>query len=328
VPPAKGFLEIQMSLASELENFAAKGSSNFGDGPSSGFTTVEHDIVNAARVGETLAKGAWDYTIHNPGYVAKTAAITVGTGVLVGAAMALLPESAVVGAVVGVSGAALGGIGFASMGIQTYDAFKESLPGLHIVWDADHHSPAEVDSAKRLVEANTGGAMANIALLLPCFVVGNVAGNLGANATLASKAAWAAGATTGSEVAATSAAAAEASDAAVTALAADAPGAALTDAPAVAPHPVQFTGRAVGAAAASARVEGHSLWTFLNHNPLDDIPHPTAWMRLNNNNAFGFEANYWVEKGDIEAVSSLPGRFTTAEATTIRHDQSKPTKSA
>lgn len=313
-----------MSLASELENSAARESSNLGDGPSNGFATVEHDIVNAARVGATLAEGAWDYTVHNPGYVAKTAAITVGTGVLVGAAMALLPESAVVGAVVGVSGAALGGIGFASMGIQTYDAFKESLSGLHIVWDADHHSQEEVDSAERLVEANTGGAMANIALLLPCFVLGNVAGNLGANATLAGEAAWAAGATTGSEVAATSAVAAEVSDAAGTALATDAPGAAPTGAPAVAPPPVPFTGQAAGAAAATARVEGQNLWTFLNHNPLDDIPHPTAWMRLNNNNAFGFEANYWVEKGDIDAVSSLPGRFTAAEATTIRRDQSKP----
>jgi hypothetical protein len=251
-----------------------------------------NDIRSDARVTATVAEGAYEFAIHNPGYVAKSAAIALGTGALVGVAMAALPEVAAVGAVVGVAGIALGAIGATSLGVQTYDAFKSAMPDLKIVYDADHHSAAEVKAAEQAVEAKTGEAVANVGLLVPTYFLGNFAGNLGADAVLAGR---------GS---AALAAAADGTDEAMAAVAADSGVNAATSA-----------GAADMAESCPAPQTStlSNLWNFLNHNPLEELPHPNSWMRLNNSTWFGVESNYWVERADLRAVGSLPFRLLPSE---------------
>jgi hypothetical protein len=186
-----------MSIFSRIEHSVEHGLSDFGHGVANEFSTIEHDIVNSARVGEVLAKGAWDYTVAHPGDVAKTLVIAAGVGLVSGALTPLLPAVAIVGVC-----ATLGVVGTAAMGIQTFDSFKKAMPDLEIVWDADHHSKAEVAAAEKNVERDTGSAVTNLALLPATFLLGNYTGNLGTQAVLAASA--------GGEIAATSAVVTEA----------------------------------------------------------------------------------------------------------------------
>jgi hypothetical protein len=182
-----------MGFLSNIENSVENGLSNFGHAVASDFGTVEHDVANSFRVGEVLAKGAWDYTAAHPGEVAESLAIAAGVGIVSGALTPLLPALAVVGVC-----ATLGAVGVAAMGIKTVDSFKQAWPDLEVVWDADHHSKAEVARAEKKVEDCTGSSMTDLALLPVTFIVGNAAGNYGTQAVLAatsSEVAGAAGAT-------------------------------------------------------------------------------------------------------------------------------------
>ena len=282
-----------MGLFSEFEHSAEKKLSSIEHSTLNTLSVVEHSVENSARVAETLAEGAWDYTKTHPKEVAKTAAIAVGTGALVGAAMALLPEVAIVGAVVGVGGAVLGAVGLTSMGVQTYDAFKKSMPNLKIVYHADEHSTAQVNQAKQNLEKDTGAVVTNAVLLVPSFVLGNIAGNLGADAGLAGKAAMLSSTGAGESGVATAALATETAVNAGTATAAS---------------------DVVASDAAASNAPG--VWQFINHNPLEDIQNPNLWMRLNNNNVFSFESNYWLEKADIAVMHHLPKRISSILAPT------------
>jgi len=250
---------------------------------------IEHDVSAAVRVGEVLARGAWDYALEHPGEIVKTAAITVGTGVLVGGAMALFPESVIVGAVVGIGGGVLGAAGLTSMGLQTYHGFKEAWPDLEIVADGDHYTKAQVAAAEKAVEEKTGAVVANAALLVPGIVAGSIAGNLGADLIVAAQ---------GTDV--------------LAAAAAGTVGAAAADA--VCPLAEVETAAAVAEESAAcgcrtaALVETDpimALWNFLKYNPLDQIPKPNFWMRLNNSDAFTVESNYWLAKADIDALKLI-----------------------
>ncbi len=345
-----------MDWATRLDHFVENSAAAAAHEIKEDFSAAGHDVVNAARVGAVLAEGAYDYSVNHPVELAKTAVITIGTGALVGAAMALLPESLVLGAAVGIGGAALGAVGLTSMGVQTYDAFKESWPELKIVWDADHHTGTTVGIAEDVVKEKTGAVVANDTLLLPCFFLGNIAGNLGADAALAGKAATAAEAavegTTGGIAAMGLGASVEATNtgaevamsgssgswsAAVPALdeGAAAPAALAANVNSLPPlvPAGSSAAAAVGEVAAlepppptvSGVINGgmKGLWTYINHNPLEELPHPTNWMRLNNSNLFGFESNYWIEKADVDAVSSLSSRLMPGETSAAVEERGK-----
>ncbi|HEY9677268.1 MAG TPA: hypothetical protein V6C76_04640 [Drouetiella sp.] len=166
-----------MSFLTNLEHSAESKLSDYGHLIGDDFQKAEHEVANAARVTEVLAKGAWDYTKEHPADVAKTIAIAAGVGIVTGALTPLLPAVAVVGVTAG-----LGAIGTAALGIKTYEAAKSAMLDLDIVWNADFHSKEDVAQAEKHVEEKTGQAVTNLALLPVTFIVGNAAGNLGTKA--------------------------------------------------------------------------------------------------------------------------------------------------
>lgn len=293
-----------MGFFTNLEHSVENGVADIGHGISDVASTIGHDVVNSARVGETLAEGAWDYAIQNPGEIAKTVAIAAGTGLAIGAATVFFPECAILGASLTVAGAVAGGVGLTAMGIQTYDSFKQAAPDLEIIWDADHHSKAQVDAAENAVKQSTGGAMANLALVLPTFWLGNVAGNLGADA---SKAMFAVGDAPTIAAAATASGDAAAGGVPTVAAASSVDSSTAVQAASMSNATAAAGDSASTAAAGDAAKPGFDLWSYLNHNPLQN--RTDLWTRVNNNNAYAFEANYWLAKSDLMAVASLGRRL-------------------
>ncbi len=161
-----------MGFLSNIEHSVEHGLSSLGHHVVDECVSLEHDVVNTARVGEVMLEGAWDYTKTHPGQVATTLAIAAGVGIGSALATPFLPAIAVVGVCT-----TLGAIGTAALAVNTASSVKDCWSDVEIVWDADHHSKGEVAAAKKSVEAHTGEAVTNLALLPVTFYVGNAAGN-------------------------------------------------------------------------------------------------------------------------------------------------------
>lgn len=291
-----------MGLLSNIEHSVENGLSSFGHTVVEDCKTLEHDVVNSARVGEVLLEGAWDYTKEHPGEVAKTLAIAAGVGVATALVSPLLPAIAVVG----VCGA-VGAVGTAALAVNTANSFKDCWSDMKIVWDADHHSREEVSAAEKSVEQHTGAAVTNLALLPVTFLVGNAAGNAAMGMFAGSEAATAAAALSGATAGTEAIAASAGSDAVAATVGVEAASIGSEAASSVS---------AATSASAAASTECSVPAAVVG----DSIPCPSIWSRIENNPIYNFFSSPYVAENDIRTLATGIGKLMSTESAAVsRH---------